>query len=88
MVPSVRNSLSQHIAVFDEAKCNCVYYTSEMETRIMELQRERPQLQAFLVETFDAHITSGAKHYEYTKSWKEARTDPIIVAHSSGSTGQ
>lgn len=88
MVPSVRNSLSQHLAVFDEAKCNYVYYTPEMETRIRELQKERPQLRAFLVESFDTHITSGAKHYEYNKTWKEARTDPIVVAHSSGSTGK
>lgn len=88
MIPSVRNSLSQHLAVFEEANCDIVYYTPEMEARMKELQKERQQLQAYCVEDLDDHIQDSVPHYNYDKNWSEARTDPILVAHSSGSTGK
>ncbi|CAH0044772.1 unnamed protein product [Clonostachys solani] len=87
MIPSVRNSLSQHLAVLDEAGCNILYYTVEMETRVQELKKERPLLRTILVESLDHHIGQCTPHYKYEKTWVDARTDPILIAHSSGSTG-
>ncbi|CAK7224033.1 putative NRPS-like protein biosynthetic cluster [Sporothrix bragantina] len=89
MIPSVRNSLQQHRAVFTEAKCTRVYYTPEMAAIVAQLQAEMPDLKAFSVPPLDDVLSNGtsAKHYPYTRTWVEARTDPIIIAHSSGSTG-
>ena len=88
MIPSVRNSLPQHLSVFDAARCNKVFYTPEMKSRIEELKQSKPELQAFEVPSLDELITASSKHYPYTKAWRDARTDPILVAHSSGSTGK
>lgn len=87
MIPSIRNSLAQHLSVFEAAKCNKVFYTPEMKARIDELRHNRPGLQAFEVPSLDELITTLPKQYPYTKKWSDARTDPILVAHSSGSTG-
>lgn len=88
MIPSVRNSLSQHLAVFEEAKCDKVFYTPEMQSRINEIKESMPRLQAFEVPDLDDLLSQSAKHYEYKRTWAEGRTDPIIIAHSSGSTGR
>lgn len=87
MVPSVRNSLSQHLAVFDDAKCDKVFYTPEMESRIQELKQAMPGLKALLVPDLDDLLSSQSPHYEYGRTFAEGRTDPILIAHSSGSTG-
>lgn len=89
MIPSVRNSQQQHLAVFSEASCRIVYYTPEMAAIVAQLKEAMPNLQAFEVPPLDSLLTAGAtaKHYPYTKKWVDARTDPIIIAHSSGSTG-
>lgn len=88
MIPSVRNSLTQHIAVFEEAKCNKVFYTREMISRINELKHAMPSLVAVEVPQLGDLISSESKHYEYSRTWEEGRTDPILIAHSSGSTGK
>lgn len=88
MIPSVRNSVSQHVAVFEEAKCNKVFFTPEMQQRIAEIKQRIPDLQAFEVPELDSLLLSQPEHYEYKRTWKQGRTDPIIIAHSSGSTGK
>jgi hypothetical protein len=87
MIPSVRNATSQHLSVFDSAVCSIVYYTPEMESRIEELKEARPNLKAYKVSSLDAHINATGPHFMYNRTWVEGRTDPILVAHSSGSTG-
>ncbi|OAA57976.1 Male sterility, NAD-binding protein [Niveomyces insectorum RCEF 264] len=87
MIPSVRNSLQQSLAVFEEASCNLLYYTPEMATVVRQLQDARPGLRIFEVPALDSLLSATSKHYPYDKKWADARTDPIIIAHSSGSTG-
>ncbi len=87
MVPSVRNSLQQHMAVFEDAKCSILYYTPEMAPVAQALKEKRPQLRALEAPPLPSLLASSGRHYPYTKAWADARTDPIVIAHSSGSTG-
>lgn len=87
MIPSVRNSPSQNLSVFEAASCNKIFYTVEMEHVVTTLKDARPELRAVKVPSIDELIHTPSEHYNYDKTWAEARTDPIIIAHSSGSTG-
>lgn len=87
MIPSVRNSTQQHVAVFNEANCSRVYYTPEMAPIVKQLQEKMPHLQAFEAPSLDDMLASSSPPYPYNKKWEEAYKDPIIIAHSSGSTG-
>lgn len=88
MIPSVRNSKSQTLAVLDDAKCNKVLHTTEFTSRIADLKTARADLQTYVVADVDDLLGScQAQYYPYDKSWCEARNDPILIAHSSGSTG-
>lgn len=40
------------------------------------------------VPSFQVMFENQADHYPYEKSFEEARNDPIVVLHSSGSTGE
>lgn len=74
--------------MLDSAKCNKILHSYEFSTKIADLKKIRPDLQAYVVAELDDLLSSQAKHYAYDKSWAEARRDPILVAHSSGSTGK
>lgn len=87
MIPSVRNSSSQHLSVFVAADCDRLLYTPNFESTVSSLKSMRPGLKSYSVPELDVLLRTPSKHYEYIKTWAEARTDPIIVAHSSGSTG-
>lgn len=88
MIPSVRNALSQHLSVFEAAACDKVFYTVEMEQTVIALKQANPSIQSVLVPSLDELINTPSEHYEYNRTWAEGRTDPIIIAHSSGSTGR
>lgn len=87
MIPSVRNSESQDLSVFEDAKCTRVYYTPNFTSKIEKLRALKHDLNIAEVPELDVLIGSASTHYVYDKMWADARTDPILIAHSSGSTG-
>lgn len=88
MIPSVRNSESQHRSVFEAAQCIRAFYTPEFVSTIDKLKLVTPDLQSFVVLELDELIDVPSQHYAYNRTWNDARTDPILIAHSSGSTGK
>lgn len=87
MIPSVRNSESQQLSVFEAAKCTRVLHTPTFESTINNLKRSMHELRNFSVPDLDQLIGIECVHYKYNRTWAEGKTDPIIIAHSSGSTG-
>ncbi|KAF2650921.1 hypothetical protein K491DRAFT_782258 [Lophiostoma macrostomum CBS 122681] len=87
MIPSVRNSESQHLSVFEAAGCSRVLHTPTFESIITAVRQAKPDVISHTVLELDQLLSTQCLHYEYNKTWAEARTDPIIIAHSSGSTG-
>ena len=45
-------------------------------------------LLSFNVPSLDELLDKRPEHYPYHKSWAEAWNDPILLTHTSGSTGQ
>jgi hypothetical protein len=88
MVPSVRNSTSGHLHVLRESKCNKFFHSVVMESKINDLKENHENLQSFVLMSLDELLSTPSKHYPYEKSWSEAWSDPILIAHTSGSTGK
>jgi acyl-coenzyme A synthetase/AMP-(fatty) acid ligase len=40
-----------------------------------------------VIPSFEEMLSSTPEHYPYQKSFEKARDDPVVVLHSSGSTG-
>lgn len=47
-----------------------------------------PSLHVATVPSFDEMMISDPDPYPYNKSFHESRDDPVVVLHSSGSTGE
>lgn len=87
MMLSPRNSIEGHLAVSDRSDCKLWVLPSQklgrveqiLEKRSMDVVANLPELQELLVDE--------AAPYPYTKTFTEARQDPFVVLHTSGSTG-
>ncbi|KAF7929186.1 uncharacterized protein EAE98_005105 [Botrytis deweyae] len=86
---SNRNSLNAHLSLLKSTKCNTlviaengapVIYKQIIAQRPMRV-KSMPDLDIFL--NLDDKVTT----YPFEKTFAEARYDPLIIMHTSGSTG-
>ncbi|KAI0483351.1 hypothetical protein GGR56DRAFT_686675 [Xylariaceae sp. FL0804] len=52
-----------------------------------QLKQHMPSLTTVEVPSFEKFMSSPSEHYPYEKTFEEARNEPVVVLHSSGSTG-
>lgn len=59
----------------------------EVEAMVKPLLDLRPNLQLHPIKPLETLIKPDTPRYSYEKSYEEAKWDPILILHSSGSTG-
>lgn len=86
---SPRNPVEQNVSLLEQTKCNKFFYAEEMVNTARGLQQAIGEdlLEVILVAQFDECLDAYTKPYPFTKSFEEAMFDPVVVLHSSGSTG-
>ena len=87
MVPSVRNADAGHLHVLEEAKCTKLFHSSRFTEVANRLQSNRSELQVFEMLSLEELLNANSEYYPYQKTWESSWRDPVIIAHSSGSTG-
>jgi hypothetical protein len=64
-----------------------VLYASTFKTLIQPWLHERP-IESMMVSSSEVWLSSEeVAPFPYNKTWEEARWDPLVVLHTSGSTG-
>lgn len=63
-------------------------YAAELVPMMKPLRALIPTASFDAVPSLQVMLDSKPDHYPYAKSFEEARHDPIVVLHSSGSTGK
>lgn len=87
LLPGVRNSATNNEELFQSTKCSKLLFTAQFEAKLDIFAASMPGLDIFQVPSFDDMVDCPTKHYPYTKTWEEAQNDPIIIVHTSGTTG-
>ena len=89
LLPSSRNPTHQNVSLLKQTGCTKFFYSSEMAGLAQEVQRTMggDLLDIIELATFDTWLDAYKNPYPFTKSFEEARFDPILILHSSGSTG-
>ncbi len=88
MVPSIRNSLSMNLALLRRTNCDKIFYSKEVAHLVEELKAARPSIVSVLMPSFEALIESPYKAYAFHKTFAEAEDQPVLICHTSGSTGE
>ncbi|MCJ1263084.1 hypothetical protein MMC22_002954 [Lobaria immixta] len=82
-----RNSSAQNRSLLERASCTALLYTEEMARTITELHKESTCITHIKVKSFDDILSTDSQHFVFEKSFAQAEKDPILILHSSGSTG-
>lgn len=84
---SPRNSLQAHLSLLERTECNIFILSQAAPSIVGDIVKKRqmktisfPGLEYFLQD-------DAVKHYPYLKTFVEARLEPLVVLHTSGSTG-
>ncbi|KAL1884099.1 putative NRPS-like protein biosynthetic cluster [Diaporthe australafricana] len=62
-------------------------YAEELAPLIKPLKDMDPSVSFNAIPAFELMLDSETEHYSFEKGFEEAKNDPIVVLHSSGSTG-
>ncbi|TVY28697.1 Non-canonical non-ribosomal peptide synthetase [Lachnellula hyalina] len=87
LLPSPRNSVENAVAVLESTKCNVIFYSAEMASKVKTLKEARPNIRTIEIPAMEVLTSTPAKAYPYTKTWEEAKNDRVLIMHTSGSTG-
>lgn len=88
MLLGPRNSLAQNLNMLERASCSKLIYSDEMGPVVGRLGVEKLNLSMANVQPLDAILSGQARHFPFEKSFHEAERDPVLILHSSGSTGR
>jgi acyl-CoA synthetase (AMP-forming)/AMP-acid ligase II len=87
MLLSPRNSVEGHLAVIDRCSCDLWILPTQRIGHVDQVLEKRPMHEAALPELSDLLENEIVPSYSYNKPFFEARQDPFVVLHTSGSTG-
>ncbi|KAE8557519.1 hypothetical protein EYB25_002226 [Talaromyces marneffei] len=82
---SPRNNVAGHLNVLEKSDCNI--FLSAKETRVEHILSQRKMQTAIVPELEELLDETSAPTYPYTKTFEEARKDPCLILHTTGSTG-
>lgn len=75
------------MSLLDQTQCFEFFASNEMLPIAESLKKERKQLRVLAVPTLSDMLVDASEHYPYDKDYATARWEPMVVLHSSGSTG-
>lgn len=84
---SPRNNLDGHLNVLEKSECGIFLVASAVSAQAQPILAKR-SMQTLTVPELDWFLDGGpVKPFPYTKTFEEARHDPCVVLHTTGSTG-
>ena len=77
-----------NISLLEQTQCTKFLYGPELSDRVHELERQKNDLQVFAIQSLDDLLQEYDTHYPYEAEFSRVRWDPVLILHSSGSTGK
>ncbi|TKA64260.1 hypothetical protein B0A49_09579 [Cryomyces minteri] len=87
LLTSPRNSDVEQLSLMQRTKCTKFFHSTELGSKVQSLKESTTGLETWTVPSYAEMTKEEVKLYPYTKSFDEAENDPVIVLHTSGSTG-
>ena len=84
---SPRNSLDAHINLLEVQNCRTIIVPEPEPSYVAPLLNAHP-MRILRLPSLEELFNGKSLHYEYNKSFEEARDNPFVVLHTSGSTGR
>ena len=88
LLASPRNSLAAHLDLLENTQCHVLMTAESLPPLAREVLSQRPMVHVIVPELerwLDARTVDS---YPYAKTFEQARYEPFVVVHTSGSTGK
>jgi acyl-CoA synthetase (AMP-forming)/AMP-acid ligase II len=83
---SPRNSIEGQLSLFERTKCCHIWYAESFNLAVKTWLSKR-EMKSWVVPPAKEWLQASPSPVPYSKSYEEARWDPLVVMHTSGSTG-
>lgn len=80
--------MDQSLSLLKQTDCTHFFYAPEMKPKAVELRKQMTNLAVEPLAPFDDWLARYTQPYLYDKGFEDSKWDPIVVLHSSGSTGK
>lgn len=88
MFISPRNSQEGQLNLFEQADCHVIWFDPSFKNMVQPWLEERPDMIAVMTFPVDKWFPQETvEPYPYNKTFEEAEWEPLLVLHTSGSTG-
>ncbi|OTA63356.1 nonribosomal peptide synthetase, partial [Hypoxylon sp. EC38] len=84
---SPRNSLEGQINLFNKTDCRIITFASQQRTLVQPWLKERDMMAIEVNPVEEWFPDYDIEHFPYEKTFDEAEWEPMMVLHTSGSTG-
>lgn len=85
---SPRNTVEGQLNLFEKTNCNLIWFDSSFQGVVQPWLEGRKGMRAIMISSFDEWFSEDdAPPFPYNKTFEEAEWDPLLVMHTSGSTG-
>ncbi|KAI9705314.1 MAG: putative NRPS-like protein biosynthetic cluster [Bogoriella megaspora] len=87
LFPSPRNPASTNALLMKQTQCAKLLFPHEMAQMVGNLRAELSGLETFEIPPFQEMMDAKSDPFPYKKRFEDSVNNPIVVLHSSGSTG-
>jgi thioester reductase-like protein len=90
LLNSPRNTLEAHLSLFEQTNCNTFLLPTDFQLPIAKKILSKRSMRVLDIHSllfWGREREEVDKPYPYTKTFEEARLEPFVVMHTSGSTG-
>lgn len=87
LIPGTRNALANTVSLMEVTGTKTLFWSGDMKDQAQAIQTRIPGLTIQEIPSLEEMYSTPSAEYPYTKTFDEAKNDPIIIAHTSGSTG-
>ena len=86
---SHRNPPETNLSLMEQKACKTLCYAAELQPVVESLKAIAGEKISYSsIPSFDTMLESRPKHYYYGGTFERNENDPVVVFHSSGSTGR
>ena len=88
LLVSPRNSLVAHLNLLENTQCHTLMTAEPLPPLAQDILAQRPMVHVIVPELELWLDAPAVDPYPYLKTFEQARYEPFVVVHTSGSTGK
>ena len=88
LLASPRNSLAAHLNLLENTQCRVLMTAEPLPPLAQEVLAQRPMVHVVVPDLERWLDARTVDPYPYVKTFEQARYEPFVVVHTSGSTGK